>query len=605
MTTLQLILIAAFISLTILLAIGRTLYLRSVRVRNQLRLSQILTNIAHEMLTPLTILSASVEKLRSEQAETMHEEAGKAREGADRITEYDLMDLNIQRGVRLLQQILETSKSQAGELKLLVSNGDVMLFITETARCFLPLMHSKGLDFHIDCNPESMMGWMDTDKVDKILYNLLSNAAKYTPAGGQVRLEVRTNKHFDRIILQVSDTGQGISKEQMKHLFSRFFDGDYRYHKTFGTGLGLALTRDLVYLHKGTIKCVSKTNDTETGHGAVALDGSASNSTETNSGTTFTVEFPINKEAFAPAEIDERYQTHFNIPTQVIKEIPQATLGTIGNNNQDDNEWPDGASRVLIVEDNVELLMLMKQLLQRKYRILTASNGREALEVTQAHPLDLIVSDVMMPEMDGLELTTHVKHDQNYKHLPVLLLTAKIQEEDQQEALQAGADDIINKPFKLKDLLLHIDNLIANRQRIQSEPRPSQEDTTLEDIGTSDSLPSLDREFLERAYACVKEHIADSDYDRDTFAQDMGSSVSTLYNKIRTLTGMNVTTFIRDYRIKAACQMAKEEPGLRVSDIAYRVGYRDPKYFATSFKRVMGMQPKEYFAHIRGGEIRD
>ena len=226
MTTLQLILIAAFISLTILLAIGRTLYLRSVRVRNQLRLSQILTNIAHEMLTPLTILSASVEKLRSEQAETMHEEAGKAREGADRITEYDLMDLNIQRGVRLLQQILETSKSQAGELKLLVSNGDVMLFITETARCFLPLMHSKGLDFHIDCNPESMMGWMDTDKVDKILYNLLSNAAKYTPAGGQVRLEVRTNKHFDRIILQVSDTGQGISKEQMKHLFSRFFDGD-------------------------------------------------------------------------------------------------------------------------------------------------------------------------------------------------------------------------------------------------------------------------------------------------------------------------------------------------------------------------------------------
>lgn len=594
---LQLILLAVFSCLTILFFVGRALYLRSLRVRNQLRMSHILTNIAHELLTPLTILSASVEKLRSEQtADTQGETAktgepaGTAEKREDRTSEYDLMDLNIQRGVRLLQQILETSKSQAGELKLLVSNGNVMLFITETARCFLPLMHSRGLDFQIECKPESMMGWMDTEKVDKIVYNLLSNAAKYTPAGGKVRLEVNTNNRYDRITLRVSDTGQGISQEQMKHLFSRFFDGDYRFNKTFGTGLGLALTRDLVYLHKGTIRCDSKTKD-------AAPD---------DSGTTFTVELPINKEAFATAEIDERYQTHFNIPTQVIKEIPQDTLNSTLDHSDDDDDKEgkeaDGASRVLIVEDNVELLMLMRQLLRRKYRILTASNGREALEVIRAHPLDLIVSDIMMPEMDGLELTTHVKHDQNYKHLPILLLTAKIQEEDQQTALQAGADDIMNKPFKLKDLLLHIDNLIANRQRIQSEPRVLQEDTSMEDIGTDDTLPSLDREFLERAYACMKAHISDSDYDRDTFAQDMGSSVSTLYNKIRMLTGMNVTTFIRDYRIKAACQMAKDEPELRVSDIAYRVGYRDPKYFATSFKRVMGMQPKEYFANIRGGE---
>ena len=577
MNTLQLSVIAVFILLVVFFVIGRAIYLRSMRVRNQLRISRIFTNIAHELLTPLTILSASVVKLRNEQPEGQ--------------TEYDLMDLNIQRAVRLLQQILETSKSQEGELKLLVSNGDVMQFITETARCLVPLMQRKGLNFHIECKPESMMGWIDTDKVDKILFNLLSNAAKYTPAGGTVTLTASTNTRYDRMMLRISDTGEGMTQEQKKHLFTRFYDGDYRYHQTFGVGLGLALTRDLVYLHRGTIKCSTTIKDAAK---RPEGDGAAS-------GTTFLVELPINKEAFAPSQIDERYQTYFNIPTNVIRDIPKHIAEKVESDETEDvMPEVEEASRVLIVEDNVELLMLMKQLLRRRYRILTASNGRKALEVIQAHQLDLIVSDVMMPEMDGLELTTHVKHDQNYKHLPILLLTAKVQEEDQQEALRAGADDYIAKPFKLGDLLLHIDNLIANRQRIQSDTRPQQEDTSLEDIGDSTPLPSQDREFLERAKACVHDHLADSDYDRETFASDMGSSVSTLYNKIRALTGMNVTTFIRDQRIKTACQMAKDDPDLRVSDIAYRVGYRDPKYFATSFKRVMGMQPKEYFQKIRG-----
>ena len=550
-----------FLLLVVAFFIGRAIYLRSMRLRNQLRLSRIFTNITHELLTPLTILSASVEKLRNEHPEGQGE--------------YDLMDLNIQRGVRLLQQILETSKSQAGELKLLVSNGDVMQFIQETARCFLPLMNRKGLTFNIECKPTSMMGWIDTDKLDKILFNLLSNATKYTAAGGTVTLSATTNKHYDHVILRISDTGQGIPKDKMKHLFTRFYDGDYRYNQTFGTGLGLALTRDLVYLHGGTISCAS---------------------TE-GTGTTFTVELPINKEAFASSQIDERKQQHFNMPTQAISDImPQTRI-----NMEDTATAPvnEGAHRILIVEDNQELLMLMKMLMQHKYNILTATNGREALDVIQANTLDLIVSDVMMPEMNGLELTTHIKHDEKFKHLPIILLTAKILEEDQQEALRAGADDFMTKPFKLGDLQLHIDNLIANRQRIQSVPKPLNEET-IEQIESP--VMSLDKEFIERATNCVKEHMSDSDYDRETFASDMGSSVSTLYNKIKALTGMSVSSFVREIRIKTACQLAKDNPDLRVSDIAYRVGYRDPKYFATSFKRVMGLQPKEYFEHIRNGQ---
>ena len=541
----------------VIIPIGRWLYLRSVRVRNRLQMSHLYTDITHELLTPLTILAASTEQLRVSNPE------GKQ--------EYDLMDLNIQRTIRLLQQILETSKSQAGSLKLLVSYGDVMKYVTETARCIEPLMRHKHLDFAINCKPESMMGWIDTDKLDKIIFNLLSNAAKYTKENGKVVLDVATSRNYDHIIIRVSDTGNGIPKERMKHLFSRFYDGDYRSNNTFGTGLGLSLTRDLVYLHRGTISCKS-------------VEGQ---------GTTFTVDLPINKEAFSTSQIDETNKVQIKAPTYNILDLP-AVAATEATYVSSPETTDEDAYTVLIVEDNEELMTLMRQLLCPKYHILTARNGLEALDIIHSHNLDIIVSDVMMPEMDGYELTRRIKQDEDTSHLPIILLTAKIQSEDQQEALTAGADDYMVKPFKIKDLQLHIDNIVENRQRVQRTIQ-SQE---------ADEMPagkyiSLNDDFLRRAVSCVNDHLDDSDYDRDTFAADMGASASTLYNKLRSLTGMNVSAFIRDIRIKAACRLAKENPDLRVSDIAYRVGFKDPKYFATSFKKEMGLQPKEYFDRLR------
>jgi DNA-binding response OmpR family regulator len=242
----------------------------------------------------------------------------------------------------------------------------------------------------------------------------------------------------------------------------------------------------------------------------------------------------------------------------------------------------------------------MKQLLQSKYNVLTASNGGEALQIVHEKPVDLIVSDVMMPGINGYELTSALKQDEKFDHLPIILLTAKVQEEDRMDALTAGADDIIAKPFKMRELQLRIDNIIANRQRVLSDSTSNELDIT--DMAEQKPLTG-DQEYLQRAIRCINENISDADYDRNAFAADMSSSVSTLYNKIRALTGKNVTTFVRDIRIKTACRLAKENPDLRVSDIAYRVGFRDPKYFATSFKRVMGTQPKEYFDHLRG--VRD
>jgi len=550
--------IAAAVGLFLL---GRELFQRGVRMKNRLQMSAVYTNITHELLTPLTVISASVDRLREQ--EPSHSQ------------DYDLMQLNIERMVRLLQQILETSKSQSGELKLLVAQGDIMQYIQKTALCIEPLMAKKGLDFTIKCTPESMMGWIDTDKLDKIIYNLLSNAAKYTQGDtGKVALQVNTNKKYDHIIIKVRDNGIGIPQEKMKKLFHRFYDGDYRRQRTMGTGLGLALTRELVYLHGGTIECESTEGE----------------------GTTFTVTLPINKESFTSSQIDERNKIDINIARSAILDIATRMQKEELEEEEPANKLDEDAYKLLVVEDNIELLMLMSQLLSTKYHVETATNGKEAMEIIQKEELDIIISDVMMPVMDGLELTKKIKADPNFQHLPIILLTAKTQEEDRAEALQIGADSYVTKPFKLSDLELRINNIVENRQRVKEE--------FISKIGEPQPLPhpsvepTADDLFLKRASECVYAHLDDSDYDRNAFASDMGASASTLYNKLRALTGLSVGSFIRDIRMKEAMRIAQNQPDIRISDLAYKVGFKDPKYFSTCFKKDFGMQPTEYIEHL-------
>ena len=552
--------LAILVIVMIIFLFGKNVYQRSIRVKQRLQMGQVFTNITHELLTPLTVISASVDQLREEAPQYDQN--------------YDLMQMNIQRMVRLLQQILETSKSQAGELKLLVAQGDVMQYIYNTALCLQPLMNKKHLKFSIECNPQSMMGWIDTDKLDKIIYNLLSNAAKYTNEG-EVTLQAWTSRNYDYIYIKVRDTGSGIPKEKMKKLFQRFYDGEYRQHKTIGIGLGLALTRDLVRLHKGSINCES----------------------EENKGTTFNIRIPITKESFRPDQIDEKHEINLTIPKEVITDIAStaADMNAMNAEMITNDLLVDDAYRILVVEDNPELLMLMHHILKSQYHVLVAKNGKEALKIIHKTPLDLIVSDVMMPEMNGFELTREIKEDPNYSHLPIILLTANTQEENEEEALKIGADEYLTKPFRLGDLRLRIDNIIENRRRAQQD--------FIQKIGESDierqeTLLSPEQLFLEKALNCIHEHLDDSNYDRDAFAADMGASSSTLYNKLRAITGMNVTTFIRDVRMKEARRLAEKDPSMRVSDLAYKVGFQDPKYFSTCFKKYFGIQPKEFMESL-------
>ena len=434
-----------------------------------------------------------------------------------------------------------------------------------------------------------MMGWIDTDKLDKIIFNLLSNSAKYTTGeDGRVELDVKTNDKYDRVIIKVKDNGCGIPESRRKHLFELFFDGEYRRFNTMGTGIGLSLTRDLVYLNNGNLYYES----------------------EEGKGTTFTIVLPINKESFDASQIDEKNKVDINKPVSYVLDVDpddpifnkDFTLNdkkgdSIGEFDKEEikDSTEDDAYRILIVEDNVELLLMMRHLLSKKYKVATARNGKEAVDEIKKSELDLIISDVMMPVMDGYQLVKFVKNSSDYCHLPIILLSATTQEADKDDGLSIGADMYMTKPFKLKDLQLRIDNLIENRQRITHEFKQQ----TIEDVSTKSKLmPSPDKEFLDKAIACVNKHMDDSDYDRETFASDMGMSSSSLYNKLRAVTGMNATSFIRDIRMKEACRLAKATPGIRVSDLAYSVGFKDPKYFATIFKKEFGVQPSEYIESI-------
>ncbi|GHS99432.1 hybrid sensor histidine kinase/response regulator [Bacteroidia bacterium] len=511
---------------------------------------QFFTNITHEFLTPLTILSASVDDLKM--TEPQYNEY------------YEVMSTNINRLIRLLQQILEFRKAETGNLKLKVSNGDIAAFIKSGVDSFKPLMKKNKMHFSLICEPENITGFFDHDKVDKILFNLLSNASKYNKEGGfiQVNVFLDTNNK-DIVVISVKDNGEGIKQQDLKGLFKRFYEGDYRRFNTIGTGIGLSLTKDLVTLHKGEITVDSKEGE----------------------GTTFFVRLPLNRTAYQEDQIDEY--------TYVPKVVP----ANIEENEPVENDEKLKDYSLLLVEDNEELLSLMVKLLGKEYNVFTARNGREGIEVLETEYVDLTISDVMMPVMDGLEFCRYVKNEFELSHVPIILLTAKNTEEDRAEAYDVGADGFISKPFSLNVLHSKIKNLLKKKEQITREFKKSYVYEAKQM-----NYSGIDEEFLNNAVHCVHEYIADADFDQKQFADAMGISKSTLYKKLKSLTGLNTSLFIRNIRLKTACQVISEKKKIRISELAYSVGFNDPKYFSACFKKEFGLIPSEYLDEVLAQE---
>lgn len=509
---------------------------------------QFFTNITHDLMTPLTIIKASVEDMSREH---------KAMDGEEATT----INSNIARLMRMLQQILAFRKAETGNLHLCVSKGDIVEFCHHEVESIMPLMKQKRLTLSFYCVEENIMGYFDSDVLDKILYNLLSNAAKYGKAGGYVKLELAQSQDGQFCTLKVSDNGYGIAKEKQKSLFKRFYEGEYRHFNTYGTGIGLSLTKDYVEL------C----------HGSITVDS------EENRGTTFTITLPIAKRLFDPTEIEGwRDIIHDDASVQ-----PQTM-----DDAADEGESDDVRTTILVVEDNEELLALMQRLLGKSFHVLTAQNARKALDIVrQNEQVELIVSDVMMPEMDGIEMTRTLKSDIKTSHIPIILLTAKRTDESRTDAYDAGADGYITKPFSLSLLSSRIHNLLHKRETAARNFK-NKFVVSLGDMQMTD----IDADFLRRSVDCIQQHLSDANFDQQQMADALGVSRSTLYKKLKSLTGMNVSAFMRNIRMKAACRIMEANPKIRISDLAFAVGYNDPKYFSTCFRKDFGIQPSEYVA---------
>lgn len=505
------------------------------------------TNVSHELFTPLSVMQCAIDSLRQD--------------GQASGQTLNIMKINLKRLQRLLQQILEFRKAESGNLKLKVSYNDIVSFTRNLCEdSFFPLLQAKNITMNFQTEEEVMMGYFDVDKLDKILYNLLSNALKYNYQDGIVSVSVAQTMREDKrwLILKVENTGDGIPKNKLPLLFKRFYEGDYRKFKTKGTGIGLSLTKDLVELHQGDISVKSIPGET----------------------TLFSVMIPVDRENYTDEQIDEKVECPNDEP-----------FGT--DNGVGEEVVTEEQTHVLVVEDDNDLLTVMTKVLGKIFKVSSAANGLEALAILKSMDgINVVVTDYVMPEMNGIELCREIRKDVTLSHLPLVMLTAKAQTEYHLEGYDAGADAYLTKPIEMAVLTAQLKALIANRKRLMQAFR-QKEDLNVQELGLSE----LDRKFMDKAILIVEQQIENSEFSNDIFCQRMNMTQSTLYRKLKSLTGMSPNEFIRDVRIKKACILLQRSD-LQVSDVAYMVGFTDPKYFSLIFKKEKGVSPTKYIESL-------
>lgn len=535
---------------------------RRYQIKNELRFAEIekenieqlaqtklqyFTNISHEFLTPLTIVSCIIDDMEMTNAHNTGQ--------------LSIMRTNTNRLRRLLQQVLDFRKVENKRMEVTVKKGDLVQFIHNLCYAnFSPLIKRKSINFIFTSSDKTIPGYFDEDKLDKIVYNILSNALKYTPDEGTVHVELRKETVNDSksLTIQISDTGIGIAKDELKNIFTPFYNNKQKLI-TDTNGLGLSLTKNLVELMQGTISVES-------------VEGK---------GSIFTIKLPIDKKAYNTDSIIEEILDE-TLPISTVNEETNESL------NEEDSNKDLKRSTLLLVEDNEELLLIMQNILARRYNVFTAKDGLEALDCIKKNNIDLVISDVMMPNMDGWELCRTIKNDLETSDIPIILLTAKVGSENQIESYNAGANGYISKPFDVELLEARIDNFLAAKRRKQKDFKQNIQ----LNIETLDSN-SMDQEFLKDVVDYIEKNISDINLNVDNLAQDLNLSRSTLYRKIKSLTDQSPVEFIRNIRLKHASAMLINE-SINISEVAYAVGFSDPKYFSKCFKTEFGLTPSEY-----------
>lgn len=513
---------------------------------------QFFTNITHELLTPLSIMSALLDELKSKHPELKNV--------------LEDFSVSMTRLTRLIQQILEFRKIENNRQKLKVSEGNLTRFLRQSVAAFSPLVRQKHLHIVFNNQDFEVEGYFDIDKLDKIVYNLLSNAAKYTIEGGTITVEQFYDAENKQWGFSVNNPGDVIPEEKLAHLFERFYEGEYRRFHTKGTGIGLSLTKDLVILHHGKIEVSSTVEH----------------------GNTFSILIPINKEAFAEDEIDEA------IPSEEILDLSTEESDHPDITGLPTRHYEEGNNKkpvLLLVEDNEELCNIMVRRLSDYFEVIKSVCAELALDELHQHKVDIVVTDVMMKGMDGFELCRKIKTTFQTSHIPVIILTACTADIDRVKGYEVGADGYLYKPFNMNVLLAKIANLLKKCDTTVGDARKK----LIFEAKEVDYTPQ-DEIFLRKAVDCVNAHLGDLNFDAAQFAGEMGMSRSTCNDKLKELTGMTPLVFISSIRLQAAFRMIQEKKKIRISDLAYAVGFNDPKYFSQCFKKKFGFLPKEYMS---------
>ncbi len=517
---------------------------------NQMKL-QFFTNISHEFRTPLTLIISPLQKIIE-------------RKGADEWLnkQHDTIYKNARRLMNLIDQLMDFRKSELGQLKLNAAPCEMVSFINEIYLSFALAASQNNIIYTFDSKEEKIDCYFDRSFLEKITFNLLSNAFKFTPAGGTIGIQLYIEDKWIR--LEVKDTGKGIPPEKISLIFERFYRIDENNSKP-GSGIGLALTKRLVEQHHGNIEAIG----------------------EVGKGSVFTVRIPLNPEI---------YQDHEITSDQEIKNesIPAPLIDVDSIEMPKEKETgKEKTDTILLVEDNVEIIRYISENLEDKYRVLSAANGKDALDCILKEEPTLVVSDVMMPVMDGLSFCKTVKQNVKTCHIPIILLTAKTSVDDQIEGLHLGADDYVVKPFEMNLLEAKIKNIIKNRRRLK-ELFSKSTHINPEAI----AFNNLDKEFLEKAVVIVEKYLADAEFSVDQFAQEMGMSRSNLHLKMKAITGASATDFIKKIRFNEALKLL-EENRYSVAEVSYMIGFNSPSYFSTSFKKHFDYLPTEHIQKIK------
>lgn len=501
---------------------------------------QFLINATHDIRSPLTLIMEPLKKLK--------ERLGNAEEYQ---ADIDTIDRNAQRLLTLVNQILDKRRLDKHQMKLSCRETNLVEFSRGLVSLFTYNANLRGINIRLEMPETPVNAWIDRNKLDKAIANLLSNAFKYTPNGGEIIF--RIEKQDKKVLLYVIDSGKGLGKnDDAKTLFERFYQGKNSADMHLGgSGIGLNLCRSIVRLHGGDVY--------------------AHNREDGKSGACFIIELPLGKEHLKDSQINSDY---------VVNGKKLQRSGASKN------------SKILLVDDDIEICRYIKTELSDWYRFVICNNGKEALKQLLTDDFDLVVSDVVMPEMDGITLLRNIKGNANISHVPVIMLTSKSEISDRLEGIKLGADAYLAKPFSLEELHLTIDNLIDNVRRLKGKFSGAlKQDDKVEKI----EVKGNDEELMERIMKVVNENLSDSDFNVEKMCDEVGVSRTQLHRKLKEMTGVPTSEFLRNIRLNEAARLIRERK-INITQVSYMVGFANNSHFSTAFKKYFGMSPSEYAA---------